>query len=154
MGFVLEGYGGSGDCPDCHGSRTLRGERCGCGPGVRHVVDCGHPARPCPTCTRVVAVDVEHQLDAARRRIKELEKHRVADARLIHMLIRKQQAAYAAGLRDGPEECMAWLHNALIGPGNLPNDGADPQWYAEDAWTEGPPWPKPPAANATINEPA
>jgi hypothetical protein len=71
-----------------------------------------------------------------------------------HMVIRQAQAAYAAGLRDGPEACMEWLGNALAGPGNLPSEGADPQWYADDAWTDGPPWPTPPAHNATANEPA
>lgn len=70
-----------------------------------------------------------------------------------HMFVRQMQAAYAAGLRDGPEACMVWLGNALAGPGNLPSPGADPQWYADDAWTEGPPWPTPPLANATSNEP-
>lgn len=75
-------------------------------------------------------------------------------ADMFHMVVRQAQAAYAAGLRDGPEACMDWLGNALAGPGNCPNDGADPDWYAADAWTKGPPWPSPPPANATLCEPA
>lgn len=38
-------------CESCGGSHTLRGERCGCGPGVRHVADCGRPPRTCPDCS-------------------------------------------------------------------------------------------------------
>jgi hypothetical protein len=79
-------------------------------------------------------------------------RHRRA-MQMFHMVIRQAQAAYAAGLRDGPEACMTWLGNALVGPGNLPTPGADPDWYASDAWTEGPPWPAPPLTNATANEP-
>jgi len=79
---------------------------------------------------------------------------RVTDALcMFHMVLRQAQAAYAAGLRDGPDACMEWLGNALAGPGLLPSEGADPQWYSEDAWTEGPPWQPVPAANATISEP-
>jgi hypothetical protein len=70
-----------------------------------------------------------------------------------HMLVRQMQAAYAAGLRDGPEACMTWLGNALRGPGNCPRPGADPDWYSHDAWQEGPPWATPPEANCTISEP-
>ena len=40
-------------CESCRGSRTYRGERCGCGQGIRHAVDCGRPARPCPDCRSV-----------------------------------------------------------------------------------------------------
>lgn len=75
-------------------------------------------------------------------------------ARNFHLVIRQVQAAFAAGLRDGPEACMEWLGNALSGPGNCPRPGADPDWYAKDAWTLGPPWPKPPPNNATVVEPA
>jgi hypothetical protein len=87
---------------------------------------------------------------------RETERTEAAtnQARSFHLVIRQAQAAYAAGLRDGPGACMEWLGNALAGPGNLPGDGADPDWYSEDGWTEGPPWPKPPAANATPNEPS
>ena len=75
----------------------------------------------------------------------------VAEAiRMFHMVIRQAQAAYAAGLRDGPQACMVWLGNALVGPGNLPEPGADPGWYAAAAWAEGPPWPEPPPANRTV----
>lgn len=41
-------------CEACRDSGTFRGERCGCGPGVRHVADCGRPPRPCPECRKVV----------------------------------------------------------------------------------------------------
>ena len=80
---------------------------------------------------------------------------RVIEAnRLFHMVLRQSQAAYAAGLRDGPEACMEWLGNALRGPGALPPVGADPDWYATDAWTEGPPWQPVPSTNATVSEPS
>jgi len=39
------------DCEACQDTGHLRGERCGCGFGMRHMRDCGHPARPCPKCT-------------------------------------------------------------------------------------------------------
>lgn len=74
--------------------------------------------------------------------------------RLFHMVLRRSQAAYSAGLREGPEACMKYLGNALRGPGHLPPEGSDPDWYAEDAWTEGPPWQAIPAANATLSEPS
>jgi hypothetical protein len=73
--------------------------------------------------------------------------------RVCHMVIRQAQAAYSAGLRDGPDACMTWLGNALRGPGHLPPEGSDPDWYSSDAWTEGPPWQPMPAANATTSEP-
>lgn len=80
-------------------------------------------------------------------------QNRVIEAnRLFHMVLRQSQAAYAAGLRDGPEACMEWLGNALRGPGALPSPGADPDWYSADAWTEGPPWQPCPPANATLSE--
>lgn len=76
---------------------------------------------------------------------------RVVEAnRLFHMVLRQSQAAYSAGLRDGPEACMEWLGNALSAPGLLPPAGSDPDWYSSDAWTEGPPWHPVPAANATL----
>lgn len=37
-------------CPDCKGTGGENGALCGCGPGVRHVVDCGTRPRPCPSC--------------------------------------------------------------------------------------------------------
>lgn len=83
-----------------------------------------------------------------------LQPGRTTEAiRLFHMVLRQSQAAYAAGLRDGSEACMEWLGNALRGPGQAPSEGADPQWYSEDAWTQGPPWQAIPKANATLSEP-
>jgi hypothetical protein len=38
------------ECDACQDTGHLRGEHCGCGFGVRHIVDCGKPARPCPQC--------------------------------------------------------------------------------------------------------
>lgn len=72
--------------------------------------------------------------------------------RMFHHTMRAAQAAYAAGLRDGPEACMEWLGNFLAPQGNCPREGADPDWYGKDGWTEGPPWPTPPETNWTVNE--
>lgn len=72
--------------------------------------------------------------------------------RTLHSVLRSAQAAYAAGLRDGPEACMEWLGNALDDLEAMPT--ATPEWYAADAGTQGPPWPTPPASNATVGEPA
>lgn len=84
----------------------------------------------------------------------EARKEQVIEAnRLFHMVLRQAQAAYSAGLLYGPEACMEWLGNALRGPGQIPSEGSDPQWYSEDAWTDGPPWRAIPRPNATISEP-
>lgn len=69
-------------------------------------------------------------------------------AEAMHHAFRMMQAAYAAGNRDGAEVCMKWLGNALSGPGLLPYDGADPDWYASDGWSRSP-YPEPPWANKT-----
>lgn len=37
-------------CEACDGTGGENSALCGCGPGVRHVVDCGTRPRPCSTC--------------------------------------------------------------------------------------------------------
>lgn len=90
---------------------------------------------------------------ASRRELADTEASLTRYRHMAHMLYRQMQAAYAAGLRDGPDAVMEWLFGALVGPGALPQDGASPEWYAEDAWTEGPPWQAIPESNATVSEP-
>ena len=91
-------------------------------------------------------------LDAINAEVTRLTAARKADVEMGHQLIRMMQAAYAAGLRDGPEAAMQWLAGPLMGAGNCPQPGADPDWYSGDGWDRGT---EPmPACCATVNEPA
>lgn len=93
-----------------------------------------------------------YDVDGLLRALDSSADAELAAVGAFHLTNRMAQAAYSAGLRDGPEACMQWLGNALSGPGNCPREGSDPDWYVEDAWSRE--RLSMPAANATVNEPA
>lgn len=109
------------------------------------VAEVDHPDARFIAEARTALPDLLAEIDRLRERYAEA-------LGTFHLMNRMAQAAYSAGLRDGPEACMEWLGNALSGPGNCPRPGSDPDWYVEDGWSrERLPMP---AANATVNEPA
>lgn len=103
--------------------------------GLEYGLDCeaGHPF--------LGLVAKAHKVIEEAPKTVTLSAHQTT-VRTLHSVLRSSQAAYAAGLRDGPEACMEWLGNALGDLEAMPTTG--PEWYSQDAETQGPPWPTPP----------
>jgi hypothetical protein len=89
-----------------------------------------------------------------RQVLAEVARGRAGDVEIGHGMVRRMQAAFAAGVVHGPEVGYEWLGNALAGPGLLPlGDSPDPQWYSDAAWARFGEWPPVPENCATGCEP-
>jgi hypothetical protein len=100
----------------------------------------------------VIAKVVELATAGVRTELDRQLEFRKDFNEIFHLVSRYTQAAWAAHANGDDEAAFGYLAAPLVGSGNCPPEGADPSWYASDAWDRGD-VPMPPE-NATINEPA
>lgn len=68
-------------------------------------------------------------IEHLKARIKELERGRRLDNRIIHDAVVAMQAATIDAQHNGAEQGMIWIENKLCGPGMLPSE-SDPHYHS------------------------